>query len=598
MFRTGPAISFVTGFVLTTVCLVVVYVIALHHLDSIPLRDFNTSATFLGTENTLNHSDRVRDKTTAGSTTKSEDFREIYFLYGRSLAARQLLAKFDQFFLNSFWEQLQTIDDRGTQYLIRQDFIRRFAHEYPQETLSLIKELPWIERQFLIETFFNEVTIENIPEMVASLSDLGVKDQRNALESILYLYPDLTPKQQEELTQRNGISEILSRVRARHLLDLAEDQPREAWELLDEKLVPPLVYQELSRAIIEHWVDQDGVIAIEHIANAPSSKVQSDALAIALRHYARFNAVEALTLAQNTSADFKSLLVSAVLLGWAENSPKAVVEHLNTSDELTPNHSLYLQVVEIWASINPIALYTHVELFPEGLRVWVAERAISVLSSTHPEHAAQMLTNYEVGIPYHLLVDVVDSWVKVDVDSTITWIDERFTGSDRHYLFEVMLPKIAITDPYRALLIARDVPTDMFDPGLELDVIESLARQDVQQAESLLSEVRSGVTKLAAYGAVGYARLRRGQIDEAFALGSKLPEKMRDSYNGSLVGDWSIHDPRGLFLGINSIPTPQAKSRAAVYLLSAHRETHFLSDDEVEYVRSLLSDLDARVIDY
>lgn len=548
----------------------------------------------------ISQADPIHDDSSSVSTTKNVAFLEIDFLYGRSLAARHLLAEMDPDLANKFWERLRAIEDRGTRFIIRRDFVRRFATESPRKTLSLLLELPWLERQSLIETFFSEVASERISEGFASLSDISVKDQRIALETILYFYSDLTPEQQEELARRYGLSEILSTVRARHLLDLAEDQPERAWSLLDRTAFSPLAYQELTQAIIEHWVDREGATSIEHIAATTSSEDEIEALTIALAHFARSYPEEALKLAQDFSNHDNIFLINAVIRGWAESSPKAIIDYLNASDELHSNNVFYLELLEIWAKLDPRGLYASVDLFPEELRAWVAEQAISNLAPTHPEQAAQLLMNYDNSMPGHTLVEVLDSWLSVDVDSMINWIDEhdQFTESDRHYLLEVILPRLAITDPDRALLMARDKPTGLFEPGLEFDVIESLARQDVQRAKSLLPEVRSGVSKLAAFGAVGYAYIRRGQIDEAFELGSELPEKMRDSYNGGLVGDWSIHDPLGLFLGIDSIPTPHAKSRAAVYLLGAHKETHFLADEEVEYVRTFLSELDASVVDY
>lgn len=170
-------------------------------------------------------------------------------------------------------------------------------------------------------------------------------------------------------------------------------------------------------------------------------------------------------------------------------------------------------------------------------------------------------------------------------------------GNHRRTLLSIVLPELATIDAEHAIRVALGEAVDSpMEVGLEATVVQRLSEVDIERAKSILPHVRNGLTKLDSFGRVGLSLVKNDKFEEAFALGLQLPESMRNPFNGNLVSDWSMHDPIELFNSIDRVPTKEAKSRAAVWLHAANQREKLFTNEQVEYLKSFLLDLDAVAI--
>ncbi|MXZ55865.1 MAG: hypothetical protein F4Z14_06805 [Gammaproteobacteria bacterium] len=533
-------------------------------------------------------------------TNLSNLLEEHKSLYEMSVFVRRVLDSKSEDQLWDLWNRIHEIDDSRIRSVVNQNFVSRFATTSPQKTLNKILSISETQREVLLKTFFGALADENFRDSLSFLSFLNEKDERIALQTILIAHAELSEDQQLEIARQYGHSAVVFDVYRYHLLSLAELNSKAAMttvagDLLSNRTHPGML--DLFETIMKYWIDLYGTEAIAQIRSLPA-ETKYLGLQIGLLHYAQTDPRLAVELAQEQSGQFSDFLLTEVFRTWGASEPVSALEFLTKSDKLNSNFQLFEVLTISWAQHDPQGLLEQMPNLPEALHARATLRALKSLAVESPEEVVLLLDQVNTESKLHVARTIVEYWAQSDLDQTLSWIDSEFSGSDRHSLIRVVLLNIATTSPERAIKLARTEPTGFFEPGLEFEVIDQLARTDVKQAKAMLPFVRDGVTKLSSFGVVGFALVRRQEISEAFALGVELPEKMRDSYNGGLVGDWSIHDAWGLYQAIDTLPTEKSKSRAAVWLLGSHRDSELFSDEEIIHIRSFLSEADTRAVNF
>ena len=168
---------------------------------------------------------------------------------------------------------------------------------------------------------------------------------------------------------------------------------------------------------------------------------------------------------------------------------------------------------------------------------------------------------------------------------------------EQRYLLTFIWPGLVEHDAEFAMQIALQEPLvdqSSSELGLEVDLIRSVAKTDVEQALSMLAQVRDGQTKVMAYSVAGSTLASSGEPDRAIELGLQLDESVQDDYFNFLVSDWAYKDPLGLFDSLESIPGQGVKSIAAMRLEMANRFHKVFSSEQLDQLKEYRSDVDQK----
>ena len=121
--------------------------------------------------------------------------------------------------------------------------------------------------------------------------------------------------------------------------------------------------------------------------------------------------------------------------------------------------------------------------------------------------------------------------------------------------------------------LALNQPNTQEERGMELIVIDYLARKDIQKALELLPLVRQGPTKFSAYSSVGRALIEKKRVNQLLSLARSLSNDEQESFWATTVDDWAFRKPRLLYKSLDELPYDAIKHKAASRLveLNSHR---------------------------
>lgn len=188
---------------------------------------------------------------------------------------------------------------------------------------------------------------------------------------------------------------------------------------------------------------------------------------------------------------------------------------------------------------------------------------------------------------------IARNWSDQDAQSALDWVLTNPHVADlQQELLGVVLGNLVKQDPNLAMDIALKRPIVGDESGLEATVVSYLAASDPQLAAQMLTKVRDGSTKSAAYSSVGSHLIRGGNADRAASLAEKMSPTEQTSYFSSIVHTWALAEPDDLFERLSRLPSPEVKSRAASALIAVNQFRKALTDDQIEAARELLTDED------
>ena len=252
------------------------------------------------------------------------------------------------------------------------------------------------------------------------------------------------------------------------------------------------------------------------------------------------------------------------------------------------------------ANQAPYKILQHLSFFPENVRNFLQQVALTNIAEQSPQDAINLLAEIPNGIQ-EFGSAVVSGWVSTDIRGALDWIRSQ-EESVQPSLVSAVLPVLVEEDPDLALYNALSQPIVDGQRGLEFEVLRLLSGIDVHRAIAMLPHVRDDeTTKKATYGTIARALVRANDLDTAIELGSKLPESHQRNYFEEMIGQFQSTDKMGLYEILDKFPQPDFKSTAALVLLqssnpySETRHRHF-SDKQIEEIKSYLSAKDAERI--
>lgn len=528
-----------------------------------------------------------------------EELSQIQSMYERQVTLREHLQTANEDQVNALLEESESMDQSFGSVLLKSELFGRLTVIDPNRSTIKALMYSWNIRSPYITAVFREWSSTDIDAAISHAETLSHFDQGVAVKAILRSASNLTDGQVEEIARNFDRESLATDLVQDRNVALSSHDPESAWyAILNDQRDDYDQFLALSR-VAKVWIDQMGWGIVDRIEQSLIHfNTRKAVLADLARRLARSDPQTAFDYVQNwNDGPFNSSL-KAVVNVWASREPSITMNAITTLDSGKLVKELQRSVISIWGRSDPRSLLEQTENLPSETREFGLERAITGLANEAPEEAAQLIDRLnDDGAKTRTQQTVVANLIEQDVSKALDWVLDGFEDSKKQrYLLSFVWPELVGKDLKFAMEIALQIPVEdeSFDIGVEVDLIRNVAQKDIDQALSLLPQVRDGQTKVEAYGVVGVALASSGETDRAIELGLQLEESIQESYFTSLVSDWAYKDPLGLFASLENIPGENIKSTAAMRLQMANRFHKVFSNEQLDKLKEYQSAVDQK----
>ena len=481
---------------------------------------------------------------------------------------------------------------------IQMDIFRRLAMINPSLALEQASEFTWAIRREFIGAIFGEWSSRDPDAAAKHAAKLGPGRERLvALRSILSSLDDPTSDFASNLAGELGLAAERIQIVEDWLVASASRDPERSWHAILNDSRPDSEQLNALAGILTAWIDSDGRDVL-HIVNESSlpGGLRARVIGSVLKHLSQLKPHDAFQLATDLYDGTNASIFRPLLSNWAQIDPNAALDALSRLASMNVPRSeinaLRDQIVWSWTSADPVDLLNNASKIPGGLRASEREDAVEALSWRDPEEA----TNYLGSIRNRekrqwVASGLAQIWAWKDVDGALDWaMNAKSEFADNWQTLVVpVLREATRSDPERALQAALEVPLDRSGIGLESDVVEIVARSDLELAEAMLRQMRNRPTLQSAVDKVAIALVLNDETDRAFALVEVLEEPQRGNFSSGLVKRWARRQPQGLFAAMDSLPSAELRAIAAESLTAINQQRAVLHDDQMEQVKLVLA---------
>ncbi|MCY3885605.1 MAG: hypothetical protein OXG24_11910 [Gammaproteobacteria bacterium] len=547
------------------------------------------------------------ENTTVGSVFRDSDFgsdlREItqhssdFF---RSVALYDLLYTLNQEELTDLSNRSSSIEHpdrrRATQAAIGQ----RMASIDPNKALEVAMGSPIADRIGLLTGVYQEWSVSDLDDAIASVQPLDKATTHLALQTILQTRSDLSDNRLLEIAAKIGREEFAIGLITAQTTALHVDKPAKAWDVhMADGLDNAYQMREL-REIAQAWFERDGFAILPRLfstlQDSSNFNVRNQLILSVVENDPKkaFDYVNSLPIERNAN------LLSAVIRIWARTEPKVAVEAVSEIKPSSASKLLLSDVLYTWARHDPSGLLASLDQFDSELQLTAAERAIEEIGSQDPEQAAKIVDELKSRVSSTASIEaaLMDEWSKSNPRRSIEWIleDSQRGGIQRRNLIGMSLRGLSREDPQLAFQIGLLQPlVSKHDTGLEADVISEVSTFDIETAISLLPSVRQE-SKFLSHLSVGLALVEQRNPFRSLELAEKLPESQRDFYYQQIGDQWARTNPTHLFEALDQLESKELQSIVAKSLIRNNRRNPVLTKSQLDRAESLLDTKPIKVV--
>ena len=293
------------------------------------------------------------------------------------------------------------------------------------------------------------------------------------------------------------------------------------------------------------------------------------------------------------SVEVQTLFNDVIFEAWVKQDPSAAIEAITSQAYLNSMMSEVSSLLEPWIQAVSEDIFDHLDLVPTDIQISAIRFAINHLAQNKPpEQVIELLEQFrQRGFNTLEATDAfVRVWSRQDPNAAIDWVVQNLdkgTGYGQSMLFGT-IPEVAKLNPERAMEIALEHPVESL---LEFSVVSGLLSEEkIESALSLLPQVRDSYLKVTIYSSVGSALIEVGRIDDALALAEGLEDSQKPRFYVWLVFPWLQNDLESLFEYLPKLESAKIRSMVASTILDAPDRHVDLSEKEVEFVQSFVSD--------
>lgn len=467
-----------------------------------------------------------------------------------------------------------------------------------------------LNRSSLVHIVFREWAQFDHESAIASAQNLQLEYKTAAVEGIVEAQSDQPLSTLLELVKELDVEDAaMSSYSELFNVENIED-PEALWNDL-------VALQTASRAthswtlsnVALQWYEQEGLSVVEKIqASTTDNYLKGNAIYRVLHEAANDSPDRALSLAldiPNHSLGRGMFFFPAreVASAWATRDPHAAMQGVEAVENSGQRDDLKRQVAATWAWSEPHYVLGNLEELPAELISIAISNAIRKIARTSPREAAELiLQKTDDSTRVGAQRTVVLEWVRQDAEASIEWIlNLPKSEESRDEWIEALTNYLVWSQPIRAFEIAVQQPLVEEAPntesiGLEAQVIESIALDDIDTAIELLPQVRAGITKSNAYAGVAVELIDEGETKRALSLGLQLPEANQATFFKSIAASWATVDAADLVESIEQLPSKEIRSALALAASSGRAKSEF-SEEQLENLRQYLTEADQSTLD-
>lgn len=520
--------------------------------------------------------------------------------FARTVALHRILIDATPSDLHQLIEQSMEIAPKSRQYSTQEAIFQRYTMINPANALLRIDELPGNRHEPLVSVVFSEWSQLDLDKAVAKARQLEGSKKLAALHGILQSRDDLSEDLRLGIARDIGNEQFAIDFLTQSQMSESIEDPQSTWNMLVNDDHDDIAQVAMLVEIAQKWVEQSGFSALQEINESLSNWQSRMAILGSVVHRLAQSDPEGLFAeVLNYDNDRGNFIATTLVQAWVGSDPHAALDAVVSVESEGLRRTLLESIVNRWAYSDPHAVLEAIELFPEETRNMGRRTAIIAMARSSPEEAATLMSTVSGNnTRWDVARSIAGSWSRQDVYGALDWVlGSPDVQSMQNRLLEVVLNELTRVDPQLAMETALQQPISGDQRGLESVVIARLANIDMQKAIEMLSHVRDGQTKSAAYASVGSALARNGDIDKALRLAGSLSEQMQSYYYQSVVNAWGRRDPQDLLASMDRLPSPQVKSRAAMTMLFNSRWQRDLTEEQLDYARSFLTEQDARTME-
>ena len=483
--------------------------------------------------------------------------------------------------------------------------IQRLVKINPLRALTEVQQFQPPQFSHLLTALFREWVQFDLDSAISHAKTLSHAGKRAALRGILKERNDLTVTKRFEIAQQLGHGQFAHEFIMQEITSKALEEPERSWRKIVEEAQNEPRQIELLTETAKIWVEETGLGALDQIRqsldNSPTKSLITTAV---LREIARTNPRTAFEYAMNLDNDPQNESKFAVVQKWAESDPHGVL-HAMSSMEQTGQYWLLLErLIDTWSSYHPRTLLTDFDSLPSNVGESAIKEAVSAIARGSPQEAADIVSAMEDMKNDNLKLDAARSvfflWSVGDMDAALDWIlnDASMKGLRSRLVTSAIFTLVnRDRDIERALNIALELPIGENEIGPEAVVVAQIASRYTDTAIEYMSKVREGPTKTEAYSCLGYALARKNMTARALKLLQQVPDYAKEQYLAQVLGSWAKFHPKRLFESLDDLPSKEIASTAAFSLLFYEPEYAHLSSEQIETVKTYLSEEDAKQLE-
>ena len=502
--------------------------------------------------------------------------------------------------LRQLIEESKEITPNSRQLSIQEAIFQRYATIDPTSALAEVEEMPGNRHDLLVSVIFKEWSQLDLDKAVAKAGQFEGSTKLAALNGILQSRDDLSDDLRLGIARDIGNEQYAIDFLTQSQMSDSIDNPQAAWNMLVNDEHDDIAQIARLVEVAESWVELSGFSALQEI-NESLSNWQSRiaVLGSVIHRLAQTDPEGLFNQVLNYDHDRNNFIATTLVQAWVGSDPHAALDAVVSVESERLRRTLLESIVNRWAYSDPHAVLEAIDLFPEESRNMGTRTAVIALARSSPEEASRLMSSVTGNnTRWDVARSIAASWASQDVYGALEWVlDSPDVQGMQNRLLEVVLNELTPVDPQLAMETALQQPISEDQRGLESIVIARLANFDIQQAIEMLSQVRDGQTKSAAYASVGSALARSGDIDNALKLAGSLSNREQSFYYQSVVNAWGRRDPQDLLASMNRLPSPEIKSRAAMSLVWNSRWQRDLTEEDLDYARSFLTEQDARSLE-
>lgn len=440
------------------------------------------------------------------STVRSlEDILRIKSLSEQQLALHIFLSELDEAQVVDLLARSQAVFPDTQRYELQFPIIQRLAHQNPSRALTRVLGMyTGYDYMRAVTNVFREWALSNINEAVSRARTLDPMPKGLALNAIVSTRMDLPESTLRAIALDLGNEKVAISAIAQRRIEEAITDPEKAWNEWAIHLLEGAENTEIVARIGTVWIEKSGLSVLDRIYQSlADTETRRPVIRSLLEQIAQSDPEGAFNFALTIESDLHNSIVRNLGSIWAESDPRAALGTIAGIVRGEVRNAAADAVVGAWAQSRPREMLESLDSLPADLQETVFTVAVSALTREFPEEAAQFVVAMESSpLKTSSAKSVARAWSRHDHNAAIEWIlNDPGVEEIRFTLLFSILGRLIDADPLLAMTTVLAQATEGYESDLglngteeeiELEVISSLAKSNLEMAIDLLPQVHEG----------------------------------------------------------------------------------------------------------